>query len=161
MIDLVLEIIPPKLFAFLIAVAFVAAGVYIWMGGSDRRREYDRAVGEGSKTYQAEVRWKVVRRESTSGINDHDSGSADVNYLHLGYEENGEYQSIEARVSREEYDKVNENDKMMISFHPDNPGFVVTPMKERPGVFWHRAGGGILILLGVIFVLMILVSLVG
>lgn len=159
--EFILELIPPRLFAFLIAVGFVAAGVYIWMGGSAERALYDAAVGEGSKTLQTEIRYKTTRSESSSGINDHDSGSVNVDYLQLSYEEDGKYKSIDARVDRDEFDAVKEGQKIKISFHPDNPEYVVTPMKTRPSVIWHRLGGGIFIALGAIFILMILVSLAG
>jgi len=157
--EFLLELIPPRLFAFLIAVGFVAAGVYIWTGGSAERALYDQAVGKQAQFYQAEIRRKVIRSERTSGVNDHDSGSVDINYLDLSYEKNGRYESIDAQVDRDEYDKVKEGEMIKISFHPDNPTYVVTPMKTRPGVFWHRFGGGIFIILGVIFILMILISL--
>ena len=160
--ELIFELIPPKLLGFLIAAAFIAAGVWMWMGGSEARREYDLAVGAESRTYQAEIRRKVVRSESSSGINDHDTGTVNVNYLILSYEdENGDYQSIDAQVDGTEYDQVKAGDKIKISFHPDNPQFVVTPLKERPGVIWYRLGGSIFMLLGVIFVLMILASFAG
>jgi len=157
--EFLLELIPPKLFGFLIAVGFIAAGIYIWMGGSDERALYDMAVGKEAKTYQAELRRKVIRTESSSGVNDHDTGTVNVNYLELSFENNGHYDSIDAQVERDEYAAVKEGDKMKISFHPDNPKYVVTPMKERPSVIWHRLGGGVLIFLGVVFILMILVSL--
>ena len=157
--EFLLELLPGRLLIFLIAAGFVAAGVYAWTSGNDARAEYDLAVSTGSKTYQAEVRRKVVRQESSSGVNDHDTGTVSVNYLVLAYEdENGDYQSIDAQVDRDEYDKMKEGDKIKISFHPDNPSFVVTPMKERPGVVWYRIFGSILIFLGVIFILMILAS---
>lgn len=162
--EILLEIIPPRLLAFLIAAGFIAAGVYIWMGGSADRALYDAAVGKEGKTYQAEVRRKVIRSESSSGVNDHDNGTVNVNYLELSYAKNGnhdEFDSIEAQVDRDEYDAVKEGDKIKISFHPDNPKYVVTPLKTRPGVFWLRFGGGIFIVLGVIFILMILVSFAG
>lgn len=160
--EFLLELIPPRLFGFLVAAAFIAAGVWMWMGGNEARAEFDLATGSESRTYQAEIRRKAVRRESSSGINDHDTGTVDVTYFSLSYEdENGAYKSIDAQVDRDEYDKMRESDRLKISFHPDNPTFVVTPMKERPGVIWYRIGGGIFILLGVIFVLMILISLAG
>lgn len=157
--ELLLELIPPRLFAFLIAAGFIAAGVYIWLGGSADRALYDAAVGKDGRTYQAEVRRKVIRAESSSGVNDHDTGTVDVNYLELGFEKNGRADAIEAQVDRDEYDAVKEGDKIKISFHPDNPKYVVTPMKARPGVIWHRFGGAVFVILGVIFILMILVSL--
>jgi len=159
--EFLLELIPPKLFGFLLAAVFIAAGTYMWMSGSAVRAEYDLAVGSQSKTYQAEIRRKVVRSESSSGINDHDTGTINVNYLDLSYEEDSKYKSIDAQVERDEYDAVKEGDRIKISFHPDNPNYVVTPLKERPGVIWYRIGGGIFILLGVIFILMILASLAG
>jgi hypothetical protein len=159
--EFIFEFIPAKLFGFLIAAAFIAAGVYAWMSGNEARAEYDLAVGAGSKTVQAEVRRKVIRQESSDSMNDHSTGTVDVNYLVLSYEENGDYKSIDAQVERDEYDKTKEGDEIKISFHPDNPKYVVTPMKERPGVIWYRILGGILILLGVIFILMILASLAG
>lgn len=156
--EFLFELIPGRLLAFLIAAGFIAAGVYGWTSGNEARAEYDMAVS--GKTYQAEVRRKVVRQESSSGINDHDTGTVSVNYLSLSYtDENDEYQSIEAQVDRDEYDKTKEGDKIKISFHPDNPKFVVTPMTERPGVFWYRVFAVIFIGLGVIFILMLLVSL--
>lgn len=134
----------------------------MWMSGNEDRAEYDSAVGGGSKTYQAEVRRKVVRVESSSGINDHDTGTVNVNYLNLRCDdENEKYTTIDAQVDRAEYDAVKEGDRIKISFHPDNPKFVVTPMKKRPSVIWYRIGGGIFIILGVIFILMILASLGG
>lgn len=157
--EILLELIPPRFFGFLIAVGFIAAGVYIWVGGSDERALYDRAVGKESKTYQAEVRRKVVRSESSNGVNDHDTGTVNVNYLELSIEENGHYKSIDAQVDRDEYDAVKEGETIKVSFHSDNPNYVVTPMRERPGAIWHRLGGGIFIVLGAIFILMILVSL--
>lgn len=162
LLEIVFAIIPPRLGAFLIAVCFIVAGVYFWTGGKDDRELFDRAVGAESRSYQAEVRRKVIRQESTSGINDHDSGTADVAYLVLVfYEDNwrDKYDSVEARVDRDEYDAVKEGDKLKISFHPENRDYIVTPMKTRPGVFWYRFGGSIFIILGVIFILMILASL--
>jgi hypothetical protein len=157
--ELLLEFIPPRLLAFLIAAGFIAAGVYIWLGGSADRALYDAAVGKDGRTYQAEVRRKVIRSESSSGVNDHDTGTVDVNYLELGFEQNGHFESIDAQVDRDEYDAVKEGDRIRISFHPANPKYVVTPMKERPSVIWHRFGGAIFVILGVIFILMILASL--
>ena len=160
--EILLELIPPRLFGFLIALGFIAAGVYIWMGGSAERALYDRAVGAESRTYQAEVRRKVVRAKRSENYNDSGDGSVDVNYLVVGfYEENGhgKFDSIDATVDRDEFDAVKEGDTIKISFHPANREFVVTPLKERPGVFWQRLGGGVFIILGVIFMLMILVSL--
>lgn len=157
--EILLELIPPRLFGFLIAVAFIAAGIYIWIGGSDERALYDLAVGKESTTYQAEVRRKVVRSESSSGVNDHDAGTVNVNYLELSIDKNGHYDSIDAQVERDEYDAVKEGETIKISFHPDNPKYVVTPLKERPSVIWYRLGGGIFIVLGAVFILLILVSL--
>jgi hypothetical protein len=158
--EFILELIPPRLFGFLIAVAFIAAGVYLWMGGSAERKLYDAAIGAESKTIAAEIRRKTTRSERSSGVNDHDSGSVDVDYLQLSYEENGKYKSLDARVDRDEFNAVKEGDNIKVSFHPDNPDYVITPMKTRPGVIWHRLGGGIFIGLGAIVILMILVSLV-
>ena len=158
--EFIFELIPGKLLAFFLAVAFIAAGVYIWRGGSVERALYDAAVGAESRTYLAEIRRKVVRSERSESLNDHSSGSVDVNYLQLGfYEKDGHFSSLDARVDRDEYDAVKEGETIKISFHPDNTGFVVTPMKKRPSVIFHRFGGGIFIILGVIFILMILASL--
>lgn len=159
--EFLLELIPPRLFGFLIAAAFIAAGVYGWMSGNEVRAEYDLAFADGSKTVQAEVRRKVIRQESSSGVNDYDTGTVDVNYLDLSYEENGDYKSLDAQVERDEYDKTKEGDEIKISFHPDNPKYVVTPMTQRPSVIWYRVFAVIFISLGVIFVLMILASLAG
>ncbi|HEX8736679.1 MAG TPA: DUF3592 domain-containing protein [Pyrinomonadaceae bacterium] len=159
--EFILEFIPARLLAFLIAVAFIAAGVYVWRGGSNERALYDAAVGAGSKTIEAEIRYKTTRSERSSGINDHDSGSVDVDYLQLSYEEGGKYKSLDARVDRDEFNAVKEGDDIKVSFHPDNPEYIVTPMKTRPSVIWHRLGGGVLIGLGAIFILMILVSFAG
>lgn len=156
--EFILEFIPARLLAFLIAVAFIAGGVYIWRGGGAERALYDAAIGAGGKTLQTEIRYKTTRSESSSGINDHDSGTVNVDYLQLSYEEDGKYKSIDAQVDRDEFDAVKEGQKIKISFHPDHPEYVVTPMKTRPSVIWHRLGGGVLIGLGVIFILMILVS---
>jgi len=59
------------------------------------------------------------------------------------------------------FNAVKEGDDIKISFHPDNPEYVVTPMKTRPSVIWHHLGSGVLIGLGVIFILMILISFAG
>jgi hypothetical protein len=157
--EFILQLIPPRLFGFLIAVAFIAAGVYIWMGGSAERKLYDAATGAESKTVEAEIRRKTTRAERSSGVNDHDSGSVDVDYLVLSYEEDDEYKSLDARVDKDEFNAVKEGDNIKVSFHPGNPEYVVTPMKTRPSVIWHRLGGGLFIALGAIFILMILVSL--
>lgn len=159
--EFILEFIPARLLGFLIAVGFIAAGVYIWTGGSAERALYDAAVGAGGKTVQAEIRYKTTRSESSSGINDHDSGTVNVDYLQLSYEEDGKYKSLDAQVDRDEFAAVKEGDDIRVSFHPGNPDYVVTPMKTRPSVIWHRLGGGIFIGLGVIFILMILVSFAG
>lgn len=159
--EFLLELIPPRLFGFLIAAAFIAAGVYGWMSGNETRAQYDLAMSSSGKTVQAEVRRKVIRQENSSGANDYDTGTVDVNYLVLSYEEGGEFKSIDAQVERDEYDKTKEGDELTISFYPDNPAYVVTPMKERPGVFWYRVFAVIFISLGVIFILMILASLAG
>lgn len=159
--EIILGLLPPRLFGFLIALCFIVAGVYLWSGGNDDRTAYDRAVGAESRTYQAEVRRKVIRQESTSGANDHDAGSADVRYLVLSFQEDkghGKYDSIDARVDRAEYDSVNEGDTIKISFHPENREYVVTPLQKRPDVFWYRFGGSIFIILGLIFILMVLAS---
>jgi len=161
LLEILLTFIPPKLMGVLLSLGFVAAGVYMWTGGGAERAFYDAAVGPGSKTVQAEIRYKKIRSESTEGYNDHDTGSADVPYLILSYEEDGKYHSLDARVDRDEYDKVKEGDEIRISFHPGNSEYVVTPMKARPGVFWFRAGAIILVLIGLIFILMILASLAG
>jgi hypothetical protein len=158
LIEFILELIPPRLFGFIIAVLFIVAGVYAWQQGSAERALYDTAVGPGSKTINAQIRYKTTRAESSSGVNDHDTGTVNVDYLVLSYEEDDKYQSIDARVDREEFDRVKEGDRIKVSFHPETPDYVVTPMKTRPGVIWYRIGGGVLILLGVIFILMILIS---
>lgn len=157
--EFILELLPPRLLGFLLAAGILAGGVYIWTGGSAERALYDAAVGKNGKTFQAEIRYKTTRSERSSGVNDHDSGSVDVDYLQLSYEENGDYKSIEARVDRDEFDAVEESETIKISFHPGNPEYVVTPMKNRPSVIWHRIGGGILIGIGAILILMIFVSL--
>jgi hypothetical protein len=131
------------------------------MSGNAERALYDRAVGKEAKTFQAEVRRKVIRSERSSGVNDHDNGSVNVNYLELGYDEHGKYYSIDAQVDRDEYDAVKEGETLKISFHADDTSYVVTPMKKRPGVFWYRLGGGIFIVLGAVFALMIVISLAG
>ena len=159
--EILLELIPPRLFGLLIALCFIAAGVYIWTGGGDERALYDMGVGKESKTYQAEVRRKVIRSESSSGVNNHDTGTVNVNYLELSVKTDGHYESIDAQVERDEYDAVKAGETIKISFHPDNPKYIVTPMKARPSVIWHRLGGGIFMVLGAIFILMILVSLAG
>lgn len=156
--EFILELIPPRLFGFIIAVLFIVAGVYCWQQGSAERALYDVAVGPGSQTYNAQIRYKTTRTESSSGINDHDSGTVNVDYLVLSYEEGDEYRSVDARVDRDEFDSVKEGDRIKVSFHPENPSYVVTPMKTRPGVIWYRIGGGVLIFLGIIFIIMILAS---
>jgi hypothetical protein len=156
--EFILELIPPRLFGFIIAVLFIVGGVYAWQQGSAERALYDTAVGAGSRAYNAEIRYKTTRAESSSGVNDHDTGTVNVDYLVLSYEEDSKYESVDVAVDRDEFDRVKEGDRIKISFHPENPGYVVTPMKTRPGVIWYRVGGGALILLGVIFILMILIS---
>ena len=157
--EFILELIPPRLFGFIIAVLFIVAGVYAWQQGSAERALYDTAVGPGSRTYNTEIRYKTTRAESSSGVNDHDTGTVNVDYLVLSYEEEeGKYGSVDVAVDRDEFDRVKEGDRIKISFHPETPDYVVTPMKTRPGVIWYRVGGGALILLGIIFILMILAS---
>jgi hypothetical protein len=152
------ELIPPRLFGFIIAVLFIVGGVYAWQQGSAERALYDTTVGLGSRAYNAEIRYKTTRAESSSGVNDHDTGTVNVDYLVLSYEEEGSYGSVDVAVDRDEFDAVKEGDRIKISFHPENPSYVVTPLKTRPGVIWYRIGGGALILPGVIFILMILAS---
>jgi hypothetical protein len=157
--EFILELLPPRLFAFVIAVLFIVGGVYVWQAGSAERAIYDAAVGPGSLSYNAEIRHKTTRSESSSGINDNDPGVVDVDYLGLSFEEeNGDYRSVDARVERDEFDSVKVGDHIGISFHPGNPDYVVTPMTERPGLTWYRIGGGAMVLLGAIFILMILAS---
>jgi hypothetical protein len=43
--EFTLELIPPRLFAFIIAVLFIAGGVYAWQQGSAERALFDTAVG--------------------------------------------------------------------------------------------------------------------
>ena len=163
MIDFIFELlgfIPPRLFAFVLSVLFIIGGVWVWQAGTAERAIYDAAVGAGSETYNAEIRRKTTRTESSSGINDHDTGTVNVDYLVLSYEkEDREYGSIDARVDRDEFDSAKEGDWIKISFHPDNTDYVVTPNTTRPGLTWYRIGGGAMVLLGAIFILMILGSL--
>lgn len=161
MIDFILELIPPRLFGFLIGVLFIVGGVYVWQVGSAERALYDNATGAGSKTYIAEIRYKTTRQESSSGVNDHDSGTVSVDYFDLSYEEDGAYRSVSVAVDKDEFDAAKAGDRIKISFHPGLPEYVVTPMKPRPGVMWYRIGAGALLLVGVLIVLMILISLVG
>lgn len=161
MIEFILELIPPRLFGFLIGVLFIVGGVYVWQVGSAERTLYDNATGAGSKTYNAEIRYKTTRQESSSGVNEHDSGTVSVDYLDLSYEEDGNYRSVSVAVDKDEFNSVKPGDRIKISFHPGLPDYVVTPMKHRPGVLWYRVGSIAMLLLGVLIVLMILVSLFG
>jgi hypothetical protein len=139
--EFILELIPPRLFGFIIAVLFIVGGIYVWQQGSAERALYDTAVGPGSRAYNAEIRYKTTRTESSSGIDDHDTGTVNVDYLVLSYEEeDGKYGSVDVAVDRDEFDRVKEGDRIKISFHPETPGYVVTPMKTRPGVIWYRIG---------------------
>jgi hypothetical protein len=150
MIDFIFELlgfIPPRLFAFVLSVLFIIGGVWVWQAGTAERAIYDAAVGAGSESYNAEIRRKTT-------------GTVNVDYLVLSYEkQDGEYGSIDARVDRDEFDSVNAGDRVKISFHPDNTDYVVTPNTTRPGLTWYRIGGGAMVLLGAIFILMILGSL--
>jgi hypothetical protein len=160
MIEFILELIPPRLFGFLIGVLFIIGGVYVWQAGSAERALYDNATGAGCKTSNAEIRYKTTRQEASAGVND-DAGIVDVDYFDLSYEEDGLYRSVSVAVDKDEFESHNPGDQIKISFHPGLPDYIVTPMKERPGVMWYRIGGVLLILLGALFVLMILVSLFG
>lgn len=159
MIEFILELIPPRLFGFIIGVLFIIAGVYVWQTGSAERALYDNAVGAGSKTFNAEIRYKTTRHESSSGLNDHDSGTVNVDYFDLSYEEDGQYRSVSVAVEKDEFDSRNPGDHIKISFHPGFADYVVTPMRPRPGVMWYRIGAVVLLLLGALIVLMILASL--
>jgi hypothetical protein len=64
-------------------------------------------------------------------------------------------------VDKDEFDARKPGDQIKISFHPGLPDYVVTPMKQRPGVMWYRIGAVTMIVLGTLIVLMILVSLFG
>lgn len=160
MIDFIIELIPPRLLGFIIGVLFIVGGVWVWQSGTAERTLYDNAVGPGSVTYDSRIRFKRVRSESTSGINDHDTGSADVCYLTVGYDDaDGKYHSMDVAVDRDEYDSVKEDGMIKISFHPGFPEYVVTPMETRPGVLWYRIGAILLLIVGVFVVLAIIISL--
>jgi hypothetical protein len=51
--EFILELIPPRLFGFIIAVLFIVGGVYAWQQGSAERALFDTAVGPGSRAYNA------------------------------------------------------------------------------------------------------------
>lgn len=157
--ELIFELIPGKVWGFLFAILFIVAGFYLWTGNDAERARYDLATNEQARTVMAEVRRKTIRNESTAQVNDHDSGSADVNYLVLMWKEGDKYESVDAQVDRTEYDSVKEGQQIQIRFNAADPSYVVTPMKARPGVFWFRFGGAIFFALGVIFMLMLLISL--
>lgn len=157
--ELIFELIPGKVWGFIFAVLFIVAGVYLWTGNNEERARYDLATNDQSRSVMAEVRRKTIRSEATSGLNKHDSGSGDVNYLVLIWEEGDKYESVDVQVDRDEYDAVKEGQNIQINFNPADPSYVVTPGKTRPGVFWFRVGGGIFIGLGILFVLMLLISL--
>lgn len=159
--ELLFQIIPGKFWVFLLCVLLIIGGVYVWRVGGKERAIYDAATGAESRSFIAEVRYKKIRSVSTSGTNKYDTGSADANFFDLSYEDDGEYRSVETQVSREEYDAVNEGDKFKISFHPDKPDYIVTPRTPRPRVIWYRIGGGIMLGFGVLFLLMLLISLAG
>jgi hypothetical protein len=160
MIEFILELIPPRLFGFLIGILFIIAGVYVWQAGSAERALYDNATGAGSKTYNAEIRYKTTRQESSAGIND-DAGIVNVDYFDLSYEDENSYRSVSVAVDKDEFDARKPGDRIKISFHPGLPDYVVTPMKTRPGVMWYRIGAIALLSLGALIVLVILASLFG
>ncbi len=155
MIDLIFEILPGRLLAFLLALGIAVGGWFLWTGNNEERAMYDAAVGKDSTSVVAEVRRKTTRSESTSGINDHDTGSADVSYLIMSYEDDGDWKSIDARVDGDEFRSTNVGDKIKVSFDPANTDYVVTPGKTRPGVLWYRLGGGILMFIGGMLMLMV------
>ncbi len=159
--ELLFQIIPGKVWIFLLAVVLIVGGIYVWRIGGQERARYDAATGSESKTYQAEIRYKSIRSVKTSGINDHDTGSADANFLQMGYYEDGKYHPLDVQVDRDEYDAVKEGDKIKISFHPDDADYIVTPMMPRPGTIWYRIGGGAMIGFAALILLMLFASLFG
>jgi hypothetical protein len=158
-IELLFEIIPGKVWIFALAVLLIVGGVYVWRIGGEERSRYYAATGSESRTVQAEVRHKSIRSVRTSGMNDHDTGSADANFIDLGYYENDKYIPVEIQVERGEYDAVKEGDKFNISFHPANPEYIVTPRTPQPGVIWYRIGGGAMIGFAALILLMLVASL--
>lgn len=157
--ELLFQIIPGTFWIFVLAVLLVLGGVYVWRVGGQERGYYSAATGKESKSYDAEVRHKSIRSVRTSGINDHDTGSADANFLSLMFEEGGEYQSVEIQVQRDEYDAVKEGDRFRISFHPAKPDYVVTPRTPRPKIGWYWIGGIALIVFGGLVFLALIISL--
>lgn len=155
--EFLFEFIPGRLLAFALALGIAVGGWFVWGGGNEERALYDAATGGGGKTVQAKIRYKTERMESSG---DEDApGYTAVSYLEFEFEENGEWQFIEGRVSGDEYRSVKVGDTMKISFHPANLDYIVTPAKSRPSVIWFRIGGAILMFIGGILMLMILGSL--
>lgn len=157
--ELLFQIIPGKFWIFVLAVLLVIGGIYVWREGGRERGFYAAATGKDSRSFDAEVRHKSIRSVATSGMNKHDSGSADANFLTFSYEDGGEYQSVETQVQRDEYDAVKEGDKVRISFHPDKPDYVVTPRTPKPKIGWYWIGGIALIVFGGLVLFALLISL--
>lgn len=154
MIDLLFELLMNRLGIFILGIAIVVGGVYVWTNYRTEARLYDAAVGSDGRTAKARITWK---NEETVR-SDYAENDTTVGYLKLEYEFDGEEIEVKQYVDSAVYAKYQEGDTVDIRFHPTSKQIVVMPETNRPSTLFASVMAIGLIVLGVVIVLAVIVS---
>ena len=155
MFELLAEFLFNRYGAFLLGVALIVGGVYLWMNYRADVRLYDAATGSDSRTVEATVAWKG---EEVIDTNEH-GGESVRTYFTIEYPHEGETQRIKKYISFEEYDAHKLNDKITIRYNPANLEYVVTRGTKRESTFWATVFSGGLIVVGLLIIIVVIISL--
>lgn len=154
MIDLLLELLMNRLGIFILGIAVIVGGVYVWLNFRTEARLYDAAAGPEGRSAAARVVWK--NRESVRS--DYAENDTTVDYFKLEYEFEGEEIDAKIYVEPAEYARYKEGDTIDIRFSPNSKQIVFTPASKRPSTLFASGMAIFLIILGSLIVIAVIVS---
>lgn len=156
MIDILLELLFNRLGAFLLGVALIVGGVYVWTTYRTNVRAFDAATGTEGRAVEAVVAWKG--RDAVDNYSKHGGDSYEP-YFTIEYDHDGETQRVKVPVYYEEWDKYELNDPITIKYHQSNLEFLVTPETKRESTLLATIFSVGLLAVGLIIILAVIVSL--
>ena len=137
---MLLELLPPRLFFFILGAIFIYTGVHYWGEVRHENRQIERALGSEGTTVDGEI---YMQRSKTV----------------VTYSFRGKTFFEEPHHTTKLVEQAPEGQKLKLRLHPDNPAFVVPADATSPSGFWAIALCLFAIVLGGLMDLAVLISL--
>ncbi|HEY1016621.1 MAG TPA: hypothetical protein VGE07_28175 [Herpetosiphonaceae bacterium] len=151
--DVIFQLIPPRLAATLLGLAFIYAG---WWGSGWAWQEpgrYKDALGDEGVTVETTV-WNT--REGTSSNSEGESTV--VRYVEVQYEYEGQEHQVELVSSGTPFAEAQEDETIPFRLHPSDPEFLVHPDTDPPSVLLRSIPILLAFLVGGLIVLGVIIS---